>query len=103
MEYSIRIQGSVTLASTSTITGTVLCGSSTSQEIGIEDVLVTKESNQISKFTFTTENTSSMRDILGTAPSVDVSLIKNAGVEFKGRVDTDKITCILNKERGSGI
>ena len=102
MDYSIRIQGSVTLTSTSTITGTVLCGSSASQEIGIEDVLVTKESNQISKFTFTTENTSSMRDILGTAPSVDVSLIKNAGVEFKGRVDTDKITYTQTKINVTG-
>lgn len=102
MDYSIRIQGSVTLTSTSTITGTVLCGSTGLQEIGIEDVLVTKESNQISKFTFTTENTSSMRDILGTAPSVDVSLIKNAGVEFKGRVDTDKITYTQTKINVTG-
>lgn len=102
MDYSIRIQGTVTLTSTSTITGTVLCGSSASQEIGIEDVLVTKESNQIAKFTFTTENTPSMRDILGTAPSVDVSLIKNAGVEFKGRVDTDKITYTQTKINVTG-
>lgn len=102
MDYQIEVDAPSVLTSPYTITGTMLCGGLGLVTIGIEDFKIVEELNQISNFSFTTANTTTMRDLFEFHSSNDIVLYRDGVEIFKGRIDVDKIKYTQSRISVSG-